>query len=262
MISQYREKVSVPANVLSFAHPIWVMWWQGEAQMPPIIQRTYQSLKDNANGHPICFISKDTYNKYIDFPAHIMERLQCGQMNLTHFSDVMRITLLSEYGGLWIDATFWVTQPIDINGYGFYSLKQNTATNMESGCRWIVGLIGGDKSFQLFAFIRDCLFYYWKNNEVSVHYFLLDFLLSIAYDEFPAYRQIIDDMPYRCPQLHIMKQLFNETLPKSDAKLKQILHDNPFLSTTWKRSFKTQTSSGALTYFGFFMGEKNKLNVL
>ena len=85
--------------------PIWTFWWQGEQAMPPIVRICYQSLLRNAGTHPVHLITKENIDKYIEFPSHIMKKVRNGHITLTHFSDILRMCLLYQYGGLWMDAT-------------------------------------------------------------------------------------------------------------------------------------------------------------
>jgi hypothetical protein len=97
--------------------PIWVCWWQGEAEMPNIVNVCYRSLLKNANGHSVTLIRKNNYQKYVTIPDYIKNKFDKGDISIAHWSDVIRVCLLFEHGGMWIDATYFVTDKIS-HSYG------------------------------------------------------------------------------------------------------------------------------------------------
>ena len=40
--------------------PIWVMWWQGEENMPPIVKRCVASIRNHCGQHPVNVLSRST----------------------------------------------------------------------------------------------------------------------------------------------------------------------------------------------------------
>ena len=54
-------------------------------------------------------LDRDTFRYFVSVPGEPVRRL-AG--NPTHFSDILRVLLLSRYGGVWADATCWVTEPL------------------------------------------------------------------------------------------------------------------------------------------------------
>lgn len=251
IISKYKNK-EVCSKPLASDSIIWVCWWQGEANMPPLVKQCYKLLLKNSNGHRVIFIDKNNYKDYVELPDYIINKVHESVITLTHLSDILRVSLLAKYGGLWIDATYWCTEPLNITGNVFYTLKQhNKVSEQVAKCRWMGACIGGDKSLFIFAFLRDCFYQYWKKNNALLDYFLLDFLLDIAYNRFPTFKSIIDNNPYRCPNLHIMKQIFNCSVDcKELTKLKKA---NYMFKLSWKESYNLYDNAGNSTYYNHFM---------
>jgi hypothetical protein len=80
--------------------------------MPPIVQSCFQSLCSHAGNHLVHLITQENISKYVTIPDYILRKVQEGKISFTHFSDILRMCLLYEHGGLWIDATVYVSQPI------------------------------------------------------------------------------------------------------------------------------------------------------
>lgn len=110
LLSQYKSRTT-QEGILPENAPVWVCWWQGESSMPEIVQICYQSLRKHTS-HPIHLITKDSIGQYLQLPDFIEEKVQKGRITLTHLSDILRMALLAQYGGLWIDATVYVSQAI------------------------------------------------------------------------------------------------------------------------------------------------------
>lgn len=83
---------------------IWTMWWQGYKQAPAIVKCCIESMKRYNEGVCITVIDASNYEEYISIPFYIEEKFRQGMISVTHLSDIIRMKLISKYGGLWIDA--------------------------------------------------------------------------------------------------------------------------------------------------------------
>lgn len=50
--------------------------------------------------------------QYVDIPDYILQKYKQGKMTRTHLSDIVRLLLLSKYGGVWIDSTILLTNEL------------------------------------------------------------------------------------------------------------------------------------------------------
>lgn len=101
-----------PQNTITSDCPIWIFWGQGEDQMPSLVRCCYQSILKNAKEHPVHLITIKNYYEYVDIPNYIIEKFNEGKITWTTFSDIIRVSLLAKWGGLWLDATIYLTQPL------------------------------------------------------------------------------------------------------------------------------------------------------
>ena len=78
---------------------------------PELVQACYARL---VSPHPgqVHLLHQDNLAEYVSIPDYIMQKVKKGQITYTHFSDIVRVNLLAEYGGIWIDSTCWCAQPI------------------------------------------------------------------------------------------------------------------------------------------------------
>lgn len=90
---------------------IWILWYQGVSDAPFIVQRCIESwIKQNPTWEVI-ILESSNIDKYVtlDIPEETLANLP-----LAHQSDLIRLLLLSKYGGVWCDATTLCNIPLDM----------------------------------------------------------------------------------------------------------------------------------------------------
>jgi len=80
--------------------------------MPPIVKVRYQTLNKYSNGHVINLLTKDNLFDFISLPDYIIKKDNKNIISFTRFSDIIRMCLLYEHGGLWLDSTVLLTAPL------------------------------------------------------------------------------------------------------------------------------------------------------
>lgn len=205
--------INTSPAVLSTKEPspqnIWVCWWQGEEQMPTIVGKCYRSIQNHANGHPVILITKDNYRKYVKFPIWVEEKFANGTITITHLSDLLRIALLRQYGGLWMDATLLVTSDLPQLIPPFFTIRQPDKCDGKyvSRYRWTGFCIGGSANNPLWSAAYDMLIeQYWRKYNRLVNYFILDYVLEILYSQLERIRLMIDTVPYSNPDLAFIQE--------------------------------------------------------
>ena len=230
---------------------IWVCWLQGEANMPDIVRTCYKSVRANANGREVVLIKNENVEKYISIPKFIKDKVNNGKMSRTHFADYIRISLLKNYGGLWIDATVLVTDKINIDcKLPFFSIKQKPdSIHFVSQYRWAVWILGC--SPQIGKILFDCLENLFKaylnKHSLFIDFFLFDYFLAVMYDEIPLVKQLVDNCPYNNPNAYELGALLNKEF-NEDAFL-QLKKNNTFHKLSWKQSWFTHTADDKPTFY-------------
>lgn len=228
---------------------IWVIWWQGEEKMPKVIRECYMSIKRNSAGRKVILITEHNYNDYITIPKYILNKVRKGIISLTHFSDVIRVSLLSKFGGLYIDCGIFVTKPIFLGDVSFFSTKVVPANdkNVANQNKWVIGLIGATKGDVVVEYIRDMLYEYWKCFDIEIDYLMFDFILKLGYDNIEAIHNEIDHVEYNSPNIHESRYLFNKEVDKD--KLMYLVTNNTFLSLTYRIKYPLLVNGQHSYYF-------------
>lgn len=157
--------------------PVWIFWWQGEQAMPPIVRSCYKSVLRNAKEHNVILITKDNIKRYVNISPYIYEKIIEKKITLTHFSDILREKLLSQHGGIWMDATIYMTGPFEkeMYTYEYYTIK-----GAFKGWEWTDFFQASGKG-NILANVVSCLFdRYWKEHDCLISYLLIDCFLEVA----------------------------------------------------------------------------------
>ncbi|WP_242335947.1 capsular polysaccharide synthesis protein [Limosilactobacillus urinaemulieris] len=205
---------------------IWFFWWQGKESMPELVSKCYQSILSNSGRYRVQLITKSNINSYIKISDQIKRKLSEGTISLTHFSDIVRFKLLEEYGGLWLDATVYVTkslETIDIsNLFTCSGYPKNKDFNIAKG-RWTGFCIGGPSRNLLFIFMNKFFETYWSKYSYQLDFFLIDYALNYAWEkDLSDFQTIIRKYQNFDPQmfnlLPILNKQFNDEIASQLVK--------------------------------------------
>lgn len=211
---------------------IWLFWWQGEEKMPKLSKECYQSICQNRGHYHIILITKFNINQYAKLPNYIYEKLDNGQITYTHFSDILRFNLLSNYGGLWIDLTCLVTgslDKIDVHSELFTTSDYTTKDNFNiSRGRWTGFLMGGPSNLLIFKFMNKFFSNYWKNNTQLLDYFLIDYALDYAFEHnLSDFQKASNHYNEFAPHLFELQDLLS--LSYDDPKVTSLLNSGGYI---------------------------------
>lgn len=216
VIRKYKEIYQLfdPSDVVREKdEKIWVFWWSGEKEAPEIVKACIKSIRRNSNGHEVIVLNKDNYTDYVDMPEYVLKKRNQGIISLANFSDILRLSLLATYGGVWIDATAFISQPIPERVFTdvFYTAKKvNFELLFYSKSRWCSYFLSGSKKFPLFVFARDCFLQYWEKSNALIDYLLIDYVLGIAYDNFAEIRKVFDSVEDNNSARGLLMEKINE----------------------------------------------------
>ncbi len=222
-------------------HIIW-MFWNDEGWMPKIVKRCIESVRRHVNDRVI-ILTENTVGDYITIPEHVMEKYRRGIISQTHFSDILRVSLLSVYGGTWIDATVYLTGSIPekymkcdlcmVRGDTWGMDEYHRLTGMCSS--WYISSRPGN---EFIVAVRDALFGYWALEEKLKEYFLIHILIAGLLDTNKRYKKQWDDMSFLSAQdAHYLSANLTKTF--SEEKWRDIKE----VSFMHKLSYKIRVSN-------------------
>ena len=165
------------------SNKLWIFWWQKMDNAPYIVQKCYQSVRQYFDDKDIILITQDNYKQFTEFPQYIIDKLLDGKITLTHFSDLLRLELLTKHGGLWLDATILCTSndiPQSIlNSELFVFRPQKPGSNGKATTlsSW---LMYAKTNNRILTATRDMLYLFWEKNNSLTDYYLIHEFFSIA----------------------------------------------------------------------------------
>ena len=243
LLEEFSDKRDVTLTNIGQDSPIWVLWFQGESNMPPIVRACVKSIKEHAGLHEVILLTRENIQSYIDIPSYIYEKIEKKYITLTHFSDIVRTGILSKWGGWWMDATVFCTSTIMLYDTPFYSVKQTKTYSryVKSGNKWTAYLLAVGLNNYVTDFIYKLFLEYWKKYDFMIDYYLVDYAIAIAYDYFPYFRKAIDNNPIDNDLVYQMEENINQ--PYS-TELWHNLLDQQFNKLSWKHPFSTEGTIG------------------
>ena len=227
-------------KIHEYSDKVWWCWLQGEAKAPELCKAALKSVRKNLPGKEIIVITEENYSNYAHFPDFIVKKYKEGKISRTHFSDLLRLELLSNYGGLWIDSTCFLTE----NPEYIFDTPLFVLQNRERGDNSIAAsswLISSEKNNPIIALTRDMIFDWWKKHNHLYHYFFFHFFFTMA-SEF--YKDEWQKVPFfsNLPCHVMQRELFNKFDQKRFEQIKK-------MSAVHKLTYKTGEKATGGTFY-------------
>lgn len=234
--------------------PVWVCWWQGLDSAPDIVKRCVESIyryvpKDSAQIH---FITFDNYMEYAGFSQIVVDRYNAGRISLTHLADILRVQLLNMYGGLWVDATYFISDNriADIINDEAYTVKTVIPSwngDVIAKGKWAVNFLKFMKGSPLSGFCTEAFEIYWSLRDEPLDYFLLDRIIKVAYDNIPVIRKQIDGISANnVSSLKLMEIISNSY---DEAVWNDMKKDTFAFKLSYKEPVELYTEDGKETFY-------------
>lgn len=188
---------------------IWTCWWQGVENAPLLVQRCIQSMREHANGYEVKIIDQTNWQRYIQIPKYIFQKHEQGIIPHAHFADIIRLYLLLEYGGIWIDSTILLTDvlPDYIQDAPLFMYR--------SGGRGDTLMVNPFiAAFPHHPFLEDVLrllLEYWKQENRLVAYIIMPLFCTMVVRKSPYYSELWEKTPpVSCAAIDILLPMMNK----------------------------------------------------
>ena len=168
------------------SNKIWICWFQGMENAPELVQKCYNSVVNNNPNSEVIVITSENMSQYVTFPDYIIDKWKKGIITHTHMTDLMRLELLINYGGLWLDATVLCTGKAPDYFYNselfFYQcLKPGRDGHGNFISSWLINAKTNNK---ILMATRELCYEYWKDNNSMWDYFLFHDFMSIVLEKY------------------------------------------------------------------------------
>ena len=239
---------------------MWVCWWQDLDEMPEIFKLCYESIKRNIPSDKMVLrlISLENCLQYVTFTESIIQKFNEGKISYTHLADCLRAELLYRYGGMWIDTTYFMTQPIPdiaMKSKPIYTLRYEYPiweTDITQG-RWSGNLWCAEKGNVLFQFLMESDWYYWEVEDRVIDYYLIDYIIATAVEMIPGVREMIEQCPYCEGNTFLLQDMVNKKA--TSERLNQIRTGATFYKLNRRVPYQKENIAGEQTIYGALMEE-------
>ena len=201
---------------------------------PTISKICLKSLYRNYSDYQINVVTLKNMTDYVSFPEHIIKKFSEGKITPTHFSDLLRLELLINHGGVWADSCVlstgrekdYLQEPLFI----FQGTWRNEPAHL--GSNWF---IVSEKGNPILKTTRDLLYKYWQDHDTlgeGGFYFLFHSMFHLAADKYPdlwAKVPVFSNIPPHLLQFEFFKAY-------NPDRFEQIKRMSNFHKLTWKYS--------------------------
>lgn len=103
-----RRQVKLKAHMRKI---IWTCWFQGVNRAPRLVRQCVRSLEVMNPGWELRVLDAGDFRSFVPIGDYLDLRRQ--RLKPAALADVVRISLLQQFGGVWADATVLCRQPLD-----------------------------------------------------------------------------------------------------------------------------------------------------
>ena len=226
-----------------FPKIIWTMWQQGEAQIPETVKASLKTIKDFAkrNGCELHLLTDENLADFINIPADIAEKYKKKELSAAHYSDIIRFSLLYQYGGIWMDATLFVSPyaTLEIFEGDFFTLNHppihtDKIERAIGDFKWSGFFLAGKKGKPYFKHILDLYLYYVRKFPIFIHYLMMDFIILSEYKCNDEFSTLVDGLPILAfaEEVWFLRNHAND--PFDENEWREVLKNTPIMKTTYK----------------------------
>lgn len=175
---------------------IWCCWFQGEDEAPEIVRRCIASWRRHNPDWDLRCLDRHTIPHYVDIARFVDLKRQ--KVPPPALSDILRLALLHEFGGVWVDATTLCMQPLnewlpDRMGQGFFLFEKPGPDRPVSS--WFIAAKSGNPILEewLARSVR-----YWQDRETYDAYFWVHRQFGEMVEQNPLIREMVE----KCDFIH------------------------------------------------------------
>ena len=241
------EKMNPDCTIQPADEPerVFTLWLQGEEAAPPIVKACIRSMRRHLR-QELVVLDEKTLFEWISLPRDIIDKWKAGKMCNANFSDICRLELLYRYGGIWMDATDYMTAPIPeyIMDSDFFLFKTG-----EKYGKWFSFIescfIRARKGNPLLAIWHDAVMEYWRNEDSAIDYFVNLMLFRFVVETNAIAAGQYEKMPKRDHSEILDFWRYHGDEAFDSEKFKQMMGNSFFKKTSYHTKSATNCISGS-----------------
>lgn len=179
---------------------IWTCWLQGYEQAPSLVKVCIESQKKQFPEYEHRILTLNNYQEWVTLPKFIEEKYRKKRIPAALFSDLIRLAILKEYGGIWMDATVYCSgfeneklrkrwqdiEQSNLTLFRFFRRKNEAPVGLSN---WF---IAAKPHHEVVDIALEMLYAYWRTYNCTVDYFIMHLFLGMIFRTLP---EAIANMP-------------------------------------------------------------------
>ncbi len=230
------ENLGQKEIIVETPETIWQFWDNPTGRKTPeIVKSSLQSVDKFKGKFDHKILNNTTYADYSDLPGYVIDKFKCGKIDYMHFSDLLRLNLLKNHGGIWLDATGYMTDfvPTYILDEDFFVFLTGQLTHYPYSFMQNCFIRAKKGSYLCDAWYRMCIAY-WKNETEAVDYFQHQLMFKTLVSHQAKAKNLFNQMP-QISEDEIQHLVGDNLLKKFDAdEWERIKKASFFQKTTYK----------------------------
>lgn len=215
---------------------IWQLWLQGWEAAPRLVRACAETWRRRNPGWSLRCL--DSRSLATVLPPEALAVVAGKSLEPEAFSDVVRLALLSRYGGVWVDATVYCLRPLDAwlpgrMASGFFAFERPTPDRLLSS--WFLAAATGSGIVQRW---HDAAQEYWAGRAERDHYFWVHRLFAACHDAELGFRtawEATPALPADAPHRFYPYETRLAEPPTMADRIFLAAPDSPVLKLTHKR---------------------------
>lgn len=239
---------------------IFVLWFQGEQNAPELVKMCISSIRQHSNGHDVVVLSEYNLEDWLpNIDSNILEKYKKGYFPKQIFADYIRVSLLGQYGGLWLDSTIYVSHDIsdELFNKDFFTVVRKEARPYDiSGVisTFLMGRgVSSNNGKKLFDFTGDMLGAYVVKEKTLINYLLIENILDIGLSEDPKLMKEFDYYKRHKKDILGLVKILNQPYEDLQNQVDELLKVNTFSKLNWKLNLNKATKDGRITVYGYLL---------
>lgn len=216
---------------MTLNNTIWLLWLQGWTTAPWLQKQVSESWQINNPDWKVIHLDADNLKDYISDIEYIYDK----QKNITMqaISDIIRLSLLKNHGGVWADSTMlcmqplnhWVYDAIKPSGIWMYHGHGAGLPKEIGPASWFI--ISEPSNPLIIKWKLECDKYWTRHNSTN-NYFWMDTLFKELYQTDNTFKDLWNNVPYLyCETYGQSHTLAHHSMFKNNSYLKNLFLEKP-----------------------------------
>lgn len=177
---------------------IWIYWDRGEEEAPRLVKDCIASWRAHNSGWDIRVLDAETAAQITDLPH------DPSKLPVQSYADLLRLRLLRQRGGVWVDATTYCLAPLDNwlpvaaqRGFFAFTWTKNDTWFTWPGIRrsmtnWF---LASEAEGTFISLWEEASFGYWEGRSKPHNYYWPHVMIDYLYLTSRTFRRAFDEVP-------------------------------------------------------------------